>query len=339
MKALNIIAWVLLAIYAITAAAIYIPNRNATGDRGVGLIIPLMMTPVILLAAAALGFAQYRGWATAVAVMAVLLALPILVVGPGIAGNLLSSYSNKRVQERRGEFRDPVLNEMAVAIRNSDPDKLKTLLAAHPKIDWAARDAVGFTLLGVAFEEARRQTVDRPEHPLCLRLLVAGGAPFQDDAKGRDSKMLTALVTETDETPFMVEMLELMLRAGADPNSKDIEGWPALIGLYMEANKAKALLDAGAELRGLRRSDAEHKDWDALMYATNRARWDLALLYLERGCDPNYQAPDGKSALDLANGVSEETLKYNGERARSQRDAFLRALAAAKAKASPGTNH
>jgi hypothetical protein len=314
MKIMNITAWACLAIYAITAASIYIPGRNATGDRAVGLVIPFLMAPAVIVFGAVLVFAQYRQWSAAVAIIAILLTLPILVFGRTIVGNVLYSYSSKRLQELRGQFRDPVLAEMGSAIRNSDHVKLKALFAGRSKIDWSAKDRAGFTLFGAAVEVARRSTAESPH---CLRVLVEAGAPLQDDPR-----VLSGLITSLDERPFRLEILELLLRAGANPNEKDIDGVPALMGVFMEAEKAKVLLNAGAELASLRRNDVQYQGWDPLMYAAVRARWELALLYLARGCDPNYQAPDGKSALSIAN-EQEESIG---------RTAFLSALAAAKAK-------
>ena len=330
MKIVSILGWVCLAIYAITAASIYIPGRNATGDRGVGLIIPLMMTPAIMLFAAALGFAQYRGWTSALTIIAILLTFPILVLGPGIAGNLYSSYSSSRSEELRGQFRDPVLSGMGAAIRNSDPEKLRALVAAHPKIDWSARDQAGFTLLGLATREATRSMMDvQHANLMCLRVLVEAGAPFQDDAEGRNTRILANLITTVDEDRS--EVLTLLIRAGANPNEKDNGGEPALVGIYMEAYKAKILLDGGAELRNLRVQEGQYRGWDALMIAAMRGRWDLAMLYLERGCDPNYLAPDGKSALTIAAAYEEGQNSPKGSAL--TRDAFVRALTAAKTKA------
>ena len=61
---------------------------------------------------------------------------------------------------------------MGTAIRNSDHEKLKALVAAHPKIGWSTRDRAGFTLLGVALRDLRGATSDIPERPLSLRVLV-----------------------------------------------------------------------------------------------------------------------------------------------------------------------
>jgi len=327
---MNILAWVCLGIYTITAAVLYIPNRNVTGDRGVGLIIPLMMVPAILVAAAVLGFAQYRGWKTAVAVIAVLLAMPILVMGPAIAGNLISSYSSKRAERVRGQFRDPVWSDMGAAIRSSDHERLKTLVAANPKVDWSARDQAGFTLLGLAVDDATQRKAGG-NTPVCLRVLVEAGAPFQDDARGRNTRILSNLITTMSQN--QTEVLELLLRAGGNPNEKDNAGTPALIGLYMEAYKARVLLDAGAELASLRSKEEQFQDWDALMMATMRGRWELALLYLERGCDPRYQTKDGNSALRI---VSEQEQRLNYQDEKINRNAFLRALEAARAKSAHG---
>jgi hypothetical protein len=46
-----------------------------------GLIIPILMTPLVLLLAGALAWFQYKGWATGAAVVVVLLVAP-LVAGP-----------------------------------------------------------------------------------------------------------------------------------------------------------------------------------------------------------------------------------------------------------------
>jgi len=100
-KHMSTVAWVCPAIYAIIAAGIYIPGRNATGERAAGLVIPFVMAPAIVLLAAAVAFAQSRRWTTALAVIAAWLALPILVVGPRIVGGLVTAYAKKRAQETR----------------------------------------------------------------------------------------------------------------------------------------------------------------------------------------------------------------------------------------------
>jgi len=327
---MSILGWVCLAIYAIGAAAMYLPNRNVTGDRGVGLIIPLMMVPAILLAAAILGFAQYKGWKTAVAVIAVLLTMPIFVVGPVVVGNLLSSDSAKRSAELRGQFRDPVLKDMGAAIRSLDVARLKGLVDVHPNVDWSWRDPSCYTLLGIAVDEALQIRIEGSSTE-CLRILVEAGAPFQDDAKGPNTRMMANLVTTLRED--QTEVLRLLLRAGANPNERDNAGTPALIGVYMEAAKARVLLDAGAELASLRSSEEQFLGWDALMMAAMRGRWELALLYLERGCDPNYQTKDGMSAWRI---VSEQDEQLNYQNEKINRNALLRALEAARAKAATG---
>ena len=328
---MTIAAWVSLAIYAIIAAAILIPNRNVSGDRGVGLLIPMLMVPVILFFAVVLGFCQYQGWNSAVGFIAVLLTVSLFILGPVFGISVLDSYSSERTEILRGQFKDPTMTEMGLAIRSSDQPKLKALVAAHPKVDWAARDRVGFTLMGIAIWEARAAL---PDPPLCLRVLVEAGAPFQDDATGQNNRILHDLVTMFAENPSEIEILALVLRAGANPNEKDNRHVPALIGEYMEAKKATLLLDAGAELKSLRVNDGgERQGWDALMFAAWRARWDLSTLYLERGSDPNYRAPDGKSALSIANEYEEHQNSAKGSAL--ARDAFVLALTKAKAAGQP----
>jgi len=174
---MSITGWICLAIYATIALATYIPNRNATGDRAVGMLIPMLLMPAVLLFAALLGFAQYRGWVPAVSILALLLALPILFPGPVIGTNIVSSFLNSRSQQLRGQFRDPGLSEIAAAIQAGDQQPLKSRLVAQAKIDWTARDRSGFTLFGIAVKEAKLLGGD--DRPSCLRAIVEAGVPFQ----------------------------------------------------------------------------------------------------------------------------------------------------------------
>lgn len=78
MTILATIGWVCLGIYAVVAAAMFISGRNATGDRAVGLVIPIAMIPVIVVFALALGFLQQRGWTLGVGIVTALLLVPLV---------------------------------------------------------------------------------------------------------------------------------------------------------------------------------------------------------------------------------------------------------------------
>ena len=101
MKNMSIVAWVCLAIYTIAAGLTAFAGRNATGERGVGMIIPLMMAPAIVLFGAALVFAQHRRLTTTVTIIAVLLAAPIVLFGSRIIGQIFTAYTQKLMHDRR----------------------------------------------------------------------------------------------------------------------------------------------------------------------------------------------------------------------------------------------
>lgn len=101
MKTMSIVAWVCLATYAVAAGVTAFAGRNATGERAVGMIIPLMMAPAILLFGGALVFARHRRLTSTVTIIAVLLAAPIALFGYRIIGQVFTALTQKLMHDRR----------------------------------------------------------------------------------------------------------------------------------------------------------------------------------------------------------------------------------------------
>lgn len=64
------------------------------------MIIPAMMAPAIVLFGVGLAFAQHRRLTTAVTIMAVLLAAPIVLFGYRIVGQIFTAATEKLMHDR-----------------------------------------------------------------------------------------------------------------------------------------------------------------------------------------------------------------------------------------------
>jgi hypothetical protein len=120
MRIMTIVGWTCLAIYSIFVAGSFYSARNANGEQKMGLIVPMMMIPPIIVFVLALGFAHWKGSVAGVSILALLLALPVLFLGPMVASQILTSYLASRSQELRGSFPDPTQNELGNAVKAND---------------------------------------------------------------------------------------------------------------------------------------------------------------------------------------------------------------------------
>ncbi|KAM7403135.1 hypothetical protein PAMA_003855 [Pampus argenteus] len=97
--------------------------------------------------------------------------------------------------------------------------------------------------------------------------------------------------SDNGQTPLMVaaeqgnlEIVQELIRRGANVNFDDVDCWTALISAAKEGHieVVKELLENNANL--------EHRDmggWTALMWAAYKGRTDVAQLLLEKGANPN----------------------------------------------------
>ena len=96
-----------------------------------------------------------------------------------------------------------------------------------------------------------------------------------------------------------VEMVQRVLRAGADVNLRGAEAWTALMIAAAEVNDRTdaivALLEHGADAEARNESDAT-----ALLIAGNQGHANNLKLLLARGCDANVADEDGMTALHFA---------------------------------------
>lgn len=295
-ETLVIVGWVCLSLDALAVLAMFL-NRNSgdASSRGMAAGFGMILAPVVLVVGAALAWAHYCRSLPGVLVATLLAGLPFLfiarevVLGPVIA--------LKRVMHRRGQgvFRDPVLTAIARAVQRRDTARV-TELSRTPGIDLGARDAKGRTLLGIAVKAATEMSAV-PAHFEMVKALVEAGARYQDDAFEPNGRLFSSVVYNVGDQ--YVELMDVLLQAGANPNdTEQYDGRPLLFHHNMSAAKARVLLDRGADLQ-VRDTDVDRPGWDALMNAVSMQEWELALLYLQRGCNPTFRAKDGRTVWDL----------------------------------------
>ena len=118
---------------------------------------------------------------------------------------------------------------------------------------------------------------------------------YNADVNVRDSYGFTALMRAVSEKNL--DIVKILLEAGADVNAKNSNGSTALIGARSD-NIVKLLIEAGAEIDA---QDSEGKT--ALMRVSNEIPIDpmnKTKVLLEAGADVDIEDNKGKTALDHA---------------------------------------
>ena len=131
---------------------------------------------------------------------------------------------------------------------------------------WFASSEEGAALL--------RQAIERDDVPMATRLIELGS-----DLDGPSDRRLPPLVAARSRS-----MVELLVKAGANPNDRSIGGVAAMTPLmttsYKDASVAEALLKAGARVEDM------HDGHTALWYAACAGNWRVVTVLLGAGANP-----------------------------------------------------
>jgi ankyrin repeat protein len=169
---------------------------------------------------------------------------------------------------------------LSLAAKNGQEAVVKLLLEREDVEVDSRNDSLGWTVLMEAANECHKDIVKR--------LLDTGKA----DVNAQADEEYTALLLVSGKGH--VDLVELLLNAGAAVNPQDEEGWSALMGAAFSGDKdvVELLLDAGADINA--------RDMDgstALSTAVPRGHKDIAELLLNVGADVNAKSGEGQSAL------------------------------------------
>ena len=122
----------------------------------------------------------------------------------------------------------------------------------------------------------------------------------------------------------MLEVLDLLLANGADPNTRNYEEQPLYFSSYSSLEKLQVLAKHGADFTALETTRMDRQGWTGAMYAAEMGDYDVASFLLDHGVKPTHVAPDGSSLRSiiegkLAAGERNEALEALGARVGASR--------------------
>ena len=126
-----------------------------------------------------------------------------------------------------------------------------------------------------------------------VELLISKGASFSINVRDSDGVTVLMLAAEAGN----VDIVKMLLAAGANVNAKDFDGDAVLVWAMGEGHVdvVEVLLAAGADV------NAKNNDGDTvLMQAVGAGHIDVIKLLLAAGADINAKDEDGDTARDMA---------------------------------------
>ena len=319
MKIAVIVGWILLVIEAALILSMFVqPNMgDDAAGRGMARGFAIVLGPILLVAAALFLWGQRGGprfafWA-GFAVMAIPLAF---IIKNQVVGSF-NSFELSRGRALYGKFDDGRLTKLARAIEAEDTATVRTMIAAGP-VDFTARSRRGRTILGRAIEYAGSHDASPKALESVRMLFEAGGKPlpniiepefYQGDL---DAHLLVAFVFGGN-SPNTVPLLDMVLAAGADPNTRNYEGQPLYFSTYATRPKLEVLARHGADFTALETTRTDRAGYTGAMSMAELGDWEIVSFLLDHGVRADYVAPDSNSlrkivALKQKEGVSDSAM-------------------------------
>jgi ankyrin repeat protein len=197
-------------------------------------------------------------------------------------------------------FGDKERDQIAKAMRDGDPEKLKKLLKSPvPKLNLDGE------LLAFAISETSG-TAYRPEEKLeCLRLLFEAGAKL--DSAATDDIPVYMSVAENGGPA----LLRLMMEQGANPNavqkySKQAILFEAVASYQDPEGNVRVLLEFGADPNSTALFDDATRHVSPLWRAAELERWGVCLALFEKGANSEFKTEQGKGIRDLLRDTERE---------------------------------
>ncbi|MDE6350804.1 MAG: ankyrin repeat domain-containing protein [Treponemataceae bacterium] len=137
-------------------------------------------------------------------------------------------------------------------------------------------------------------------HKDTTELLIKAGA----DVNAKDNNGYTALMCAAKNVGWK-DIIDFLIKAGADVNAKDDSGWTALLLAIADMcnDTAKLLIKAGADVN----AKTDYNGWSALMWAAYNGLGDIVELLIKAGVDINAKDNSDRTAL------MEAATKYTAE--------------------------
>lgn len=328
MKLLVTAAWIFFGIDAVLVVMLLV-TRNMGDDaagRGMATGFGLVLTPVVLAVGALLFWATRTGSKAGVIAGFVIAGIPFWMLARNFIGDFSSGLSRSIRDQRRLHYAQPVLTDIARALRAGDASRVREL-AGGATLDFSARNSMDLTILGFAVNQVLSNGPTEANVAGVQALLAAGARP-DADILGPDKELLEYMLG--GNTPEARETLRLLLQAGADPNATDKqEQRPLLFSTYLDLPELEILAAHGADLAVVD-SRGDRPGWNGLMHMAYSQQWDMARFLLERGVPDDHRTPTGESLDTIL-----AALREDGIYDTAGYQAFTAALAAKRAGRAP----
>ena len=196
----------------------------------------------------------------------------------------IKGYAQALTESQESEELD---RKLIYDVRMDRPDSVRDLLQKGASPD--ATDDSGMTALGWAADKG---------HTRIFMQLIDAGADANLPTEG--STPLCSVISGEAGPGETLKMVEILLRAGADPNATDRrQRTPLCLAAYHDVglDAMKALLDAGADA-----NITDDRVRVPLYWAERSGQPDVARLLILRGADPLKVFKDPTKVLSFFNG-------------------------------------
>ncbi|MEP6779916.1 MAG: ankyrin repeat domain-containing protein [Gemmatimonadaceae bacterium] len=320
MKLLVSIGWICFALDAAFIVYLFIAKNagNDAAGRGVATGYAMVLLPILLLAGGVLWWGAKNNSSFGILTGTALVGLPFIFLGYNAIKRKVADVQYAQLQARDGRFKSPALTEIAKAIDAGDTTKLRALLAEHKPLDYKEVDDAGHTLLGFVVTRATG-IFPKQTDTESLKILLESGVPFEVDALNPNGDWVRDLIVSGGDKQN--ELVEIGLKAGADPNARDrYDQKPAIFGYSIPRSRLELLVKHGANLQVF-----DNKGWTLLMNAVYFKNWDEASFFLEHDVPVKYTAPDSNTVRTLLDEAVRKAKSYQ-ESPGDGYEAFLAAL-------------
>ena len=316
MKIAVILGWILLAIEGLIVAHLFIqPNMgDDAAGRGMARGFAMILGPVLLLAAGLFIWGQRGGPRLAFWAGFGVMAIPLMLIVKNNVGRTFDRFDRAAGEALYGKFDDSRLTKIARAIEKEDTATVRALIAEGP-VDFEARSRRGRTILGRAVEYAAKyQSSPAALEPVRM-LLAAGAKPLPNVIEPEpsqgvlDAHLLVAYVFGAAYGNTL-PLLDMLLEAGADPNTRNYEGQPLYFSTYMRLPTLEMLAKHGADFTALETTRIDRNGYTGAMFAAELGEWAIVQFMLDHGVNADHVAPDGNTLRKI---MAEKTAEHAGD--------------------------
>jgi hypothetical protein len=287
-KLITIFNWVVIGVlaYLVAAETLFPAKGGDAAGRGMGQFI-YVVAIVALILMGILNFLPYN-WAKYTAFGVVVVPFLFTIIEP--LYQKMKRRASFMIEDAKPIFEDKERDQIARAVHEGQPDKLKKLLETPVA---RLNDNKG-ELLGYAVGEATSSAYRPSEKIECVRILLENGASLDSANTLEEPIHLSAAFAGN------AKLLRLLLEHGAKANARQYYTtnyiiFEAIAGYQEPEASVRALLEFGADVTVTALFDDEKGKVTPLYRAAQTGRWSVCVALLEKGADPDFVAKDGTS--------------------------------------------